>query len=119
MNLSKAALALLSFAVTAPRKPGVWCSAFLAAAPAGAAAGRPNRGRLFLFDRLFSASSGTSTTGSKKLPVLAEESVMSEKAHGTSDRPVQKDLRWKCDYETADRICNYNRHYAEVRALPA
>jgi hypothetical protein len=115
MNLSKAALALLSLAVAAPcrRTPGV-CSAFLAAAPAGAAAGRPNRGRLFLFDRLFSASSGTSTTGSKKLPVLAEESVMSEKAHGTSERPVQKDLRWKCDYQTADRICNYNRHYAEV-----
>ena len=27
--------------------------------------------------------------------------------------PCQKDLRWNCDPETADRICNYNRHYAE------
>ena len=26
---------------------------------------------------------------------------------------VQPDLRWKCDAETADRICNFNRHYAE------
>mmetsp|Transcript_8466 Transcript_8466/g.12730 ORF Transcript_8466/g.12730 Transcript_8466/m.12730 type:complete len:223 (-) Transcript_8466:140-808(-) len=45
--------------------------------------------------------------------VMGEESIMSPKAHGTSETPVQKDLRWKCDYETADRICNFNRHYAE------
>jgi hypothetical protein len=38
---------------------------------------------------------------------------MSPKAHGTSSTPVQKDLRWGCDYDTADRICNFNRHYAE------
>ena len=38
---------------------------------------------------------------------------MSEKAHGTSEEPVQKNLRWNCDFETADRICNFNRHYAE------
>jgi len=36
-----------------------------------------------------------------------------EKAHGTSEKPVQKELLWGCDYETADRICNFNRHYAE------
>ena len=48
-----------------------------------------------------------------KLPVLADEEVMSPKAHGTSEKPVQKNLRWSCDYETADRICNFNRHYAE------
>ena len=38
---------------------------------------------------------------------------MSPKAHGTSPAPVQKDLRWNCDFSTADRICNFNRHYAE------
>jgi len=38
---------------------------------------------------------------------------MSQKAHGTSEKPVQKSLRWECDNETADRICNFNRHYAE------
>jgi len=32
---------------------------------------------------------------------------------GTSAVPVQKDLRWNCDAATADRICNFNRHYAE------
>jgi peptide methionine sulfoxide reductase MsrB len=45
--------------------------------------------------------------------VMGDESIMSPKAHGTSETPVQKDLRWNCDYDTADRICNFNRHYAE------
>eukprot|EP00540_Astrosyne_radiata_P019242 CAMPEP_0116846376 /NCGR_PEP_ID=MMETSP0418-20121206/13795_1 /TAXON_ID=1158023 /ORGANISM="Astrosyne radiata, Strain 13vi08-1A" /LENGTH=160 /DNA_ID=CAMNT_0004477605 /DNA_START=201 /DNA_END=683 /DNA_ORIENTATION=+ len=38
---------------------------------------------------------------------------MSPKEHGTSHTPVQSNLRWDCDEETADRICNFNRHYAE------
>eukprot|EP00549_Striatella_unipunctata_P020435 CAMPEP_0118719658 /NCGR_PEP_ID=MMETSP0800-20121206/29628_1 /TAXON_ID=210618 ORGANISM="Striatella unipunctata, Strain CCMP2910" /NCGR_SAMPLE_ID=MMETSP0800 /ASSEMBLY_ACC=CAM_ASM_000638 /LENGTH=173 /DNA_ID=CAMNT_0006627113 /DNA_START=19 /DNA_END=541 /DNA_ORIENTATION=- len=32
---------------------------------------------------------------------------------GTSETPVMKELKWNCDYATADRICNFNRHYAE------
>lgn len=32
---------------------------------------------------------------------------------GTSETPVQENLRWSCDRSTADRICNFNRHYAE------
>ena len=38
---------------------------------------------------------------------------MSRKAHGTSSKPVQKNLKYGCDFDTADRICNFNRHYAE------
>ena len=38
---------------------------------------------------------------------------MSQKAHGTSEAPVQKAPRWNVDRDTADRICNFNRHYAE------
>lgn len=38
---------------------------------------------------------------------------MSPKEHGTSHTPVQSRLRWGCDTDVADRICNYNRHYAE------
>jgi peptide methionine sulfoxide reductase MsrB len=49
----------------------------------------------------------------EKLPIMADESVMAPKAHGSSEKPVQKSLRWGCDFETADRICNFNRHYAE------
>lgn len=47
--------------------------------------------------------------------VMGEESIMSPKAHGTSDVPVQKELQWECDGEVADRVCNFNRHYAEYR----
>ena len=53
---------------------------------------------------------------SKKYPlpcVMGDEEIMSKKAHGTSAVPVQDNLRWGCDKETADRICNFNRHYAE------
>ena len=38
---------------------------------------------------------------------------MKPKAHGTSEKPVMKNLRWGSDWDTADRICNFNRHYAE------
>ena len=52
-------------------------------------------------------------TDTTKLPVQGDESIMSQKKHGTSMTPVQKDLRYGCDFETADRITNFNRHYAE------
>jgi hypothetical protein len=35
--------------------------------------------------------------------VMGEESIMSPKEHGTSDTPVQQNLRWDCDRDTADR----------------
>jgi peptide methionine sulfoxide reductase MsrB len=56
--------------------------------------------------------------GEKKfdgLCVMGDEEIMSPKAHGTSDRPVQGILRWECDRKVADNICNFNRHYAEYR----
>jgi hypothetical protein len=37
-----------------------------------------------------SSSKLFSTTSKQKLPVVAEESVMSQKAHGTSEKPVRK-----------------------------
>lgn len=40
--------------------------------------------------------------------VPGSESIMSQKKHGTSNTPVQSNLRWNCDWDTADRICNYN-----------
>lgn len=49
----------------------------------------------------------------ESLPIVAKEEVMSQKSHGTSEKPVMKNLRWGSDYETADNICNFNRHYAE------
>lgn len=45
--------------------------------------------------------------------VQGDESIMSPKEHGTSRTPVQSNLRWGCDSQVADQICNFNRHYAE------
>jgi hypothetical protein len=72
--------------------------------------------RLISFAHLSKAGSTQKTTvlgAQVKYPLKGEESVMSPKAHGTAPAPVQKSLRWKVDYETADRICCFNRHYAE------
>ena len=38
---------------------------------------------------------------------------MSKKAHGTCPSGVQGGLRFGCDAQTADRICCFNRHFAE------
>jgi hypothetical protein len=79
--------------------------------PSAKAAGRANVNVQRHLFKLFGNAFGSTNTG--KYPIYAEEAVMSKKAHGTSEKPVQKNLRWKCDYDTADRICNFNRHYAE------
>ena len=38
---------------------------------------------------------------------------MAPKAHGTTEAPPQAKLRYGCDHATADKICCFNRHYAE------
>jgi peptide methionine sulfoxide reductase MsrB len=43
-----------------------------------------------------------------------DESIMSPKEHGTSSKPVQDDLLYGVSNKLADRICNYNRHFAEM-----
>jgi len=45
--------------------------------------------------------------------VMGTEEMMSKKEFGTSAVPIQTDLRWGCSVKIADKICNYNRHYAE------
>jgi hypothetical protein len=45
--------------------------------------------------------------------VLGDESIMNEKAHGTSNQPVQSDLLYGVSDKLADRICSFNRHFAE------
>mmetsp|Transcript_5890 Transcript_5890/g.8686 ORF Transcript_5890/g.8686 Transcript_5890/m.8686 type:complete len:190 (+) Transcript_5890:107-676(+) len=67
-----------------------------------------------LWDTVIGALLGTASAETYGPPVImATESIMSQKAHGTSKTPVQNNLRWSCDIKTADRICNFNRHYAE------
>jgi len=45
--------------------------------------------------------------------VPGDESIMRPKAHGTSETPVQLNLRWDVDNDQANQICNHNRHFAE------
>lgn len=45
--------------------------------------------------------------------VFCDENVMAQKAHGTTEKAVQENLRWNVDRRNADRICSFNRHYAE------
>lgn len=60
-----------------------------------------------------SSSSPPTTNVVPKYPLVGTESIMKRKAHGTSNTPVQKILRWGADVKTADRIANFNRHWAE------
>ena len=51
-------------------------------------------------------------------PIIGEEDIMKPKAHGTSPVPVQTNLKWNCNRDTADKICNFNRHFAEYAGYP-
>ena len=48
---------------------------------------------------------GAPAAPGSKLPLMADESIMAPKAHGTATAPVQNALRWSCDPKLADRIC--------------
>jgi hypothetical protein len=50
---------------------------------------------------------------SAPLAARGDESLMCPKSHGTCHAPVQANLRFGCDFKTADKICCFNRHYAE------
>ena len=58
------------------------------------------------FSRNMAAAAG-------KYPIYCDADVMSGKSHGTCEKLVMKNLRWNVDWDTADRICCFNRHYAE------
>jgi hypothetical protein len=45
--------------------------------------------------------------------VFADEDIMSDKGHGTTAQKVQDDLMYGVSNPLADRICSYNRHFAE------
>eukprot|EP01041_Mallomonas_annulata_P001509 gene1509-2906_t len=67
----------------------------------------------FAFVRTSIIGSSQSSSAKMAFPIYIDESVMAPKSHGTCEKAVMKDLRWNCDYATADRICCFNRHYAE------
>lgn len=44
---------------------------------------------------------------------MGDESIMSKKAHGTTETAPQEKLKYGVDWKVADNICCFNRHYAE------
>ena len=61
----------------------------------------------------FSGACSSRRMAESKFPIFIDENVMSQKAHGTCPNPTIEHLRWNVDWKTADRICCFNRHYAE------
>lgn len=49
----------------------------------------------------------------KKLPIICEDNLMEEKNYGTCSNHLQKSLRWGGDIQLSDKICCFNRDYAE------
>ena len=52
---------------------------------------------------------GGPAAASGKYPIIADEEVMKQKAHGTSEKPVMKNLKWGADYEVfpqSSLLCN-------------
>mmetsp|Transcript_22619 Transcript_22619/g.34480 ORF Transcript_22619/g.34480 Transcript_22619/m.34480 type:complete len:214 (-) Transcript_22619:99-740(-) len=62
--------------------------------------------------KILPANAGDDFVAGGKIQFGAED-LMSPKAHGTSDQPVMGDLRYGVSNKLADKITNYNRHFAE------
>lgn len=53
-------------------------------------------------------------TGQKLgIPVYGEERIMSQKMHGTCMNPPMPVLKFGVDHETVDKMCCFNRKFAE------
>jgi hypothetical protein len=73
----------------------------LAAVAAGGAS-------MLLFPGIVKAATGSSIDVGGKIR-FGDESIMSPKQHGTSNKPVQSDLLYEVNNKLADKICNFNR----------
>jgi len=87
---------------------------------------KPIPSRRHLLQTTLSTILFTTTAASLPQPSLAtptisggkitfgDESLMSPKSHGTTSTPVQENLRYGVSQKVADRICSFNRHFAEL-----
>ena len=86
--------------------------------PSALAAVNPSRrafltaGAVSLLWTTAASAANSAAVGGKM--VYGDESIMSPKSHGTSDAPVQSELLYGVSNKLADRICNFNRHFAEM-----
>ena len=53
------------------------------------------------------------TSTQPSVPSLPIATISTPSEHGTCERAVQANLRWGCDDETSNKVCCFNRHYAE------
>lgn len=70
-------------------------------------------GLLITFGAISGKNSYLRANAKSQFPILGSEDLMKPKQHGSSSSPVQSKLKWGCDVQLADRICNYNRRWAE------
>jgi len=63
---------------------------------------------------IMSMSNGKNGGETAPPQIHGQTSLMDQKDHGTCIRAPPRPLRWNADYDTADRICCYNRHWAEA-----
>jgi len=61
-----------------------------------------------------SASAWGYATNDKGPLVYGADDIMSQKEHGTSAAPVQENLRYGVSGKLADKICSFNRVFAEM-----
>ena len=83
----------------------------------GQSGGNPGNRRTFLTTAVTTTSillqSMAPARASASRIQFGDESIMRPKSHGTSEAPVQEKLLYSVDNKLADRICNFNRHFAE------
>ena len=77
----------------------------MGASPSAAGSGPP--------DGLSEGCVGAPVAAGSALPIAGTEAIMRPKAHGSCGAAVPRVLRWGVDCAVADRICCFNRHYAE------
>jgi len=73
---------------------------------------------LFLSAAILGASTPSNCVAESEIQVggkiqYGSESIMAPKAHGTTELPVQENLRFGASRKTADKICSFNRRFAE------
>lgn len=59
------------------------------------------------------STNSSNAQGGGPIVRFGEEDIMSPKAHGTTEMPVQEQLKFGVSTKLADKICCYNRHFAE------
>lgn len=61
------------------------------------------------FSKVNTVAATSLDAANTQYPIYCDDSLMNNKDHGTCVNSVMKKLRWNCSFDTADRICCFNR----------